>query len=112
MVSNVILWCPIIVSIKIGIIIEVPKPLEASKFLFWQLLGLFRPIFDHFFIAKALQNGHIPLLLVSNESLWCLSILLIQMYTVLSQYIVGLETWSTLKHSLGEKTKVGKDSRP
>ena len=32
--------------------------------------------------------------------------------TVLLQYIVDLETWSTLKHSLRKKTSVGKDSRP
>ena len=36
----------------------------------------------------------------------------VSMYTVPSRYIVDLETWSTLKHSLGKKTKVGKDSRP
>ena len=34
------------------------------------------------------------------------------LHTVLSRYIVDLETWSTSKHSLGKKTKVGKDSRP
>ena len=32
--------------------------------------------------------------------------------TVLSLYIVDLERWSTSKHSLTEKTKVEKDSRP
>ena len=33
------------------------------------------------------------------------------MHTVLSRYIVDLETKSTLKYSLSKKTKEGKDSR-
>ena len=32
--------------------------------------------------------------------------------TILSQYIVDLETWSTSKHSLDKKSKIEKHSRP
>ena len=38
--------------------------------------------------------------------------IVLQQDTVLSRYIVDLETWSTSKHSLGKKTKVEKGSRP
>ena len=44
MVDNETLWCPTIVSIKIEIIIEGTKPLEASNCCF----GNYQPFFDPF----------------------------------------------------------------